>query len=187
SAAGALGIDLARSWLIGDAPRDIEAGRRAGLRTILFHDPALPPSPAASETPAAEPERTVHSLREAIDYIEASTAKSPPPGPDTQPAPMSVASMTSPPPAAAAPTPAAPHPAQPPSSESAPPLRTLEQTAHLILQELRHRSAPSSDFSVSRLMAGITQVLAIATLFFAYLNRGNATLVQHILLLALVL
>lgn len=26
-----LGLDLARSWLVGDAGRDIEAGRRAGL------------------------------------------------------------------------------------------------------------------------------------------------------------
>lgn len=30
------GIDLARSWMIGDAPRDMEAGRRAGCRTILL-------------------------------------------------------------------------------------------------------------------------------------------------------
>lgn len=35
-AAAALGIDLARSWLIGDAVRDIEAGRAAGVRTVLL-------------------------------------------------------------------------------------------------------------------------------------------------------
>jgi histidinol-phosphate phosphatase family protein len=29
------GIDLARSWMIGDNERDVEAGRRAGCRTIL--------------------------------------------------------------------------------------------------------------------------------------------------------
>ena len=28
-------IDLANSWMIGDAPRDIEAGRRAGCHTVL--------------------------------------------------------------------------------------------------------------------------------------------------------
>ena len=28
-------LDLARSWMIGDTPRDIEAGRAAGCRTIL--------------------------------------------------------------------------------------------------------------------------------------------------------
>jgi D-glycero-D-manno-heptose 1,7-bisphosphate phosphatase len=31
-----LGIDLQRSWLIGDILNDIEAGRRAGCRTILL-------------------------------------------------------------------------------------------------------------------------------------------------------
>ncbi|OGV65538.1 MAG: hypothetical protein A2498_08445 [Lentisphaerae bacterium RIFOXYC12_FULL_60_16] len=29
------GIDLAASWMIGDQPRDVEAGCRAGCRTIL--------------------------------------------------------------------------------------------------------------------------------------------------------
>lgn len=48
-AASALGLDLGRSWLIGDAERDCQAGRAAGLdgRTILLTrpDPALAPSP----------------------------------------------------------------------------------------------------------------------------------------------
>jgi len=35
AAASDLGIDLTRSWMIGDAPRDVEAGRRAGCQTIL--------------------------------------------------------------------------------------------------------------------------------------------------------
>ena len=30
------GIDLSLSWMVGDQPRDIEAGRRAGCRTIAF-------------------------------------------------------------------------------------------------------------------------------------------------------
>lgn len=29
-------LDLARSWMVGDAERDVEAGRRAGCRTILI-------------------------------------------------------------------------------------------------------------------------------------------------------
>lgn len=33
-AAESLGLDLAASWMIGDADRDIEMGRRSGLRTI---------------------------------------------------------------------------------------------------------------------------------------------------------
>jgi D-glycero-D-manno-heptose 1,7-bisphosphate phosphatase len=34
-AARDLGLDLPRSWMIGDRPGDLEAGRRAGCRTIL--------------------------------------------------------------------------------------------------------------------------------------------------------
>ena len=44
-AAEALGLDLFRSWMIGDAPRDVEAGKAAGLRTILFTPPGLAASP----------------------------------------------------------------------------------------------------------------------------------------------
>ncbi len=43
AAAKDLDIDLAASWMVGDSPRDIEAGQRAGCRTIRVrtqHDPA---------------------------------------------------------------------------------------------------------------------------------------------------
>ena len=39
-AAEDLGIDLASSWMIGDAGRDVQAGKAAGVRTILI-DPEL--------------------------------------------------------------------------------------------------------------------------------------------------
>jgi D-glycero-D-manno-heptose 1,7-bisphosphate phosphatase len=35
-AAGALGIDLARSWMVGDRWKDIDCGRRAGVRTVFI-------------------------------------------------------------------------------------------------------------------------------------------------------
>lgn len=38
--AGCHGIELSESWMVGDAERDVEAGARAGCRTILLHDPA---------------------------------------------------------------------------------------------------------------------------------------------------
>lgn len=40
-AAKDLRIDLARSWMIGDSPRDVEAGRRAGCRTVLLGSAAV--------------------------------------------------------------------------------------------------------------------------------------------------
>ncbi len=35
------GLDLSRSWMIGDRPGDVEAGRRAGCRTILVASAAM--------------------------------------------------------------------------------------------------------------------------------------------------
>lgn len=35
-------IDLSQSWMIGDSPRDTEAGRAAGCRTILVNPTATP-------------------------------------------------------------------------------------------------------------------------------------------------
>ena len=52
------GIDVAQSWLVGDAGRDILAGNKAGVRTIQITP--LPDSLA---------EVTVGSLREAAAYI----------------------------------------------------------------------------------------------------------------------
>ena len=40
-AAADLDLDLTRSWMIGDAPRDVEAGRRAGCRGILVGPDAV--------------------------------------------------------------------------------------------------------------------------------------------------
>jgi D-glycero-D-manno-heptose 1,7-bisphosphate phosphatase len=31
-------LDLENSWIVGDSPKDAEAGRRAGCRTILLGD-----------------------------------------------------------------------------------------------------------------------------------------------------
>ena len=41
-AAAELGIDLGRSFLVGDQGRDVEAGRRAGCRTVLLRPPGAP-------------------------------------------------------------------------------------------------------------------------------------------------
>jgi len=35
-AAQELDIDLSQSWMVGDSPRDVEAGKRAGCKTILL-------------------------------------------------------------------------------------------------------------------------------------------------------
>ncbi len=70
-AAEKLALDLGGSWVIGDAPRDVEAGRAAGCRTILFHDPNLPTSPAAQAEMNGQPDHRAGSLVEAVEHIAA--------------------------------------------------------------------------------------------------------------------
>ena len=60
------GLDLARSWLIGDILDDVEAGRRAGCRTVLLD--------VGSETewrkgPEREPDHIARGLAEAVAWI----------------------------------------------------------------------------------------------------------------------
>jgi D-glycero-D-manno-heptose 1,7-bisphosphate phosphatase len=55
-------LDLDRSWLVGDSPRDIAAGRAAGLRTILV-------SRDQARIAEAAPDFTAASLGEAVETI----------------------------------------------------------------------------------------------------------------------
>ena len=53
----------------------------------------------------------------------------------------------------------------------------LESLAAEILRELRHRhEQPQADFSVSKLMAGVVQVIVLAVLFMAFLFRESNSL-----------
>jgi len=238
-AADKLALDLSRSWAVGDAPRDVEAGHAAGCRTILVKDPTLPPSPAANSASDVDPAFVVSSLREAVDVIaretlgDAATEESTPgtevpaeaaPEPAAEAPTMKIASAPTPAPipapVAPAPKPVAavraevepapravretpavpaapaprvePTPAPPPRAMPAGPaqsapapapvvhstapvlaLERLEELAEAILDELRRQNEPVvADFSVSKLMAGIVQVIALAALFMAYFVKA---------------
>jgi D-glycero-D-manno-heptose 1,7-bisphosphate phosphatase len=71
AAAEKLSLDLSHSWLVGDAPRDIQAGAAADCRTILFTDATLSPSHTAHGPAAAD--YVTASLIEAMDIIEGQT------------------------------------------------------------------------------------------------------------------
>lgn len=68
-AAKHLGLDLERSWLIGDAGRDIDAGKAAGCRAILIQWPDISQSPAAAAAGGAKPDAIVRTLGEAMKVI----------------------------------------------------------------------------------------------------------------------
>jgi D-glycero-D-manno-heptose 1,7-bisphosphate phosphatase len=65
-AARALGLDLSRSWMVGDRWRDIDCGRRAGVRTVFIDF-------GYSESLHAAPDFTVRSFSEAAALILASS------------------------------------------------------------------------------------------------------------------
>ncbi len=65
-AAQEMNIDLSRSWMIGDSYRDIEAGRRAGCKTILI---ASPVKPAVKGPGDPEADRKAVNIREAVNII----------------------------------------------------------------------------------------------------------------------
>jgi len=65
AAADEMDIDLEQSWMLGNSSRDIEAGQRAGCRTILIiphHKPA--------ETDGAKPDYKAVNIREAVNIIK---------------------------------------------------------------------------------------------------------------------
>jgi D-glycero-D-manno-heptose 1,7-bisphosphate phosphatase len=67
-AARALRIDLARSWMVGDILNDVEAGRRAGCRTVLLdvgHETEW------LRTPLRTPHHTARDLLDAARTIVA--------------------------------------------------------------------------------------------------------------------
>ncbi|HMD60798.1 MAG TPA: HAD family hydrolase [Opitutaceae bacterium] len=61
-AAKALGIDLSLSWMVGDRWRDVDCGRRAGVRTVFIDF-------GYSETLHSAPDCTVKSFAEAVSQI----------------------------------------------------------------------------------------------------------------------
>lgn len=259
-AAERLGLDLSRSWVIGDAPRDIEAGKAADCRTILFINPARSCSPAAVSSSGdlgagLTPDFVVTSLKEAVEIIGRNTmnkaqidpsatgdemtadsqsgvvaeksvaleasghagpssrrptfgervragtflpARIPEQGGAAIPRsrstlPVSAGRV------AAVPESGAPEPSAPaPSAETAPQTRPTEPSSETellepilqqILEEVRllRQRQPYSDFAVTKLLAGIVQVLVLPALFFAYLHRDTPQDLQSSLILSVVL
>jgi len=62
AAAAALDLDLGQSWFVGDILDDVEAGNRAGCRTVLVDIGSESPPPSAIRTPTAVARSTAHAL-----------------------------------------------------------------------------------------------------------------------------
>lgn len=143
-AAEALELDLSASWVVGDAPRDIEAGHAAGCRAILITNPLLSASPAALATSLIEPEETVSTLTEAMEAIEAlAGAES-----------LHQHSVQ----------------ANRPAATNAELVR-VEHLVQQLLDQVRRRNEHVPEFSLGKMLAGVTQILAIAMAVASYFYR----------------
>jgi D-glycero-D-manno-heptose 1,7-bisphosphate phosphatase len=61
-AAKALGIDLPRSWMVGDRWKDVDCGKRAGVRTVFIDY-------GYEDEHDSSPDHTVRNLAEAVEVI----------------------------------------------------------------------------------------------------------------------
>lgn len=138
-------LGLSGGFCIGDAPRDMAAGRAAKLTTILFTPPGVTPSPAAAQELDVEPDYRTRSLQDAMDIIERLTT--------ARPTPQSSTSGKG-----------------PGGGDGGVDLSRVEKQLEQIVVELKKQGHGDGDFSVARLMAGIVQVMAIAVLLMTYLN-----------------
>jgi hypothetical protein len=228
AAAQALALDLSRSWVIGDAPRDVAAGHAAGCRTILLRDESLAASPAATAPQIMQADANVKTLSEAIEFVASAPARTSadrdtpgrpededeipaafvPPREDSsnpeshgskgpngaraatttirvaaalKPVAPKLAMPLTPAPAAPAPRLVREQP-EPPAAgarDDQPSTARLESLVDQVVHELRRRREleEHAEFSVTKLLGGIVQVMSIAVVFLAYLNRNDASFV----------
>ncbi len=168
-----MGLDLAASWMVGDSPRDIEAGQRAGCRTIRVRSHAeLPHHDAPPPDEDVQADFTVRNLVDAARVIvrepdiptagckaepELVSAKlNLPAVPVPVPVPV-LAAAKSP---SRTPEPA-PRPIEAPADRG-----TDSEVLGELLEHVRQlaRRAGGRDFSITKLFAGIWQGLAIVSL-----------------------
>jgi hypothetical protein len=73
AAADELSIDLTSSWAIGNSDRDIQAGLKAGCKTILVSQPH---KPTITEQSVPKPHFTAVNMKEAVNIIKKSLRES---------------------------------------------------------------------------------------------------------------
>lgn len=167
-AAEEMDIDLRSSWMVGDSARDVEAGQRAGCRTIRLRSGALPvPGDVVQEDVQAD--FTARNLVEAARIIlresgygapAARAAAALPQTPTTQAGEEAEAH--------------AHVPARPPPRPLA-----QEQICSEILRHVKHLAQTKDEgFNVAKVLAGIVQVLALLALLLAMWRMATDQLAQ---------
>ena len=224
-AAAEMDVDLTESWMVGDGARDIEAGTRAGCRTIrirqrpiqpgqgeeswdddesvqsdftvrnLFdaarlilregragaeHQPAAPAAPVTTAEAGVTAEAQASPLAELPEGAEPHQAAKP--AELAQPAPQTA-------PAAPAEPPAPPEQAG--QSRDEPEVMNDSRVRQEILRYVRQLvvEKQAEEFSFTKLMGGVVQMLALLSLMMTFLrmlqNELQASLVWGVVTVAL--
>jgi len=174
-AAEDLDLDLAQSWMVGDSGRDIEAGQRAGCRTIRIRVQSLHLA-GETEVEDVQADYTVRNLVDAARVILRAVPVAPRPPAETRP---SVPAATVPERPAPAPAAAETTPAPEPPDDA--------QVRREILRHVRQlaRVEHTDEFSFLKLAGGIAQMLALLALVIA-LYQMIVDQISHGILWALI-
>ena len=164
AAADEMGIDLSQSWLIGNSNRDIDAGLRAGCKTVLIDHPSHYKQPELSKS---NPDYKAVNMKEVVNIVKKFHRSSHEPDNQAQPAPTP---QTNPALQAAEQT-QQQQPARPrtvPEEQNTPGDRT-ERLLGDILRQLKsmQRADMFGEFSIMRLMAGVLQIIVLFCLLIS--------------------
>jgi D,D-heptose 1,7-bisphosphate phosphatase len=208
TAAAEMGLDLAGSWMVGDSPRDVSAGQRAGCRTVrILHPDTRPPELKSPDQEEFQPDATVRNLVEAARIIlrEAQRDQARPASPDNssaeqapEPTPNETPDEQPAPAQPTEPAPAEPvEPAEPAEAPTAEPIHPAANrqpynpddstVRREILQYVRQmsRQAETEEFSISNLIGGIAQAVALMFVLLAVLLHFSYGDTQQAILWAL--
>ncbi len=171
TAAQEMDIDLAKSWMIGDNERDVEAGHTAGCKTILISATR----PERNPIPLCHPDYVAVNMREAVNIVkkyhrsaveDRATSACPASHDDTLTAKsMEILSMVEEFAAKDAEKQSAAVPAEPTATRA-----KTDQLLAGILEQLRRMQKTEmfvAEFSLLRLLAGIVQVFVVFCLLLA--------------------
>jgi D-glycero-D-manno-heptose 1,7-bisphosphate phosphatase len=163
-AAKEMKLALKDSWCIGDRLSDIQAGAAAGCRTILISAG----SPVSGASGSAKPDFVAVNLREAVNIVkQQNQRRQNVPAPTPAPQPPSAEASESPMPTPAEPASTAPTPDRPVERKA--PASTTEQMLVNLSEQIRslQRHDMFDEFSMFRMVAGITQMVVILCLVLA--------------------
>ena len=153
-----LGLDLGRSWLVGDQPRDVAAGHAAGCRSVMVsNDREL--------IEQAKPAAVVETFSEAVQHIlrsgDSDRENLQPSPPSSNPAAASAAGES---PTAVRKTPAAP-------IESG--FSELRRAMLDLTDQLRSDRLRRLELTTLRMVAGVGQLLVLLLALFGLLQLDD--------------